>query len=693
MAQIQNIDTNELLPKIFITSLSVDNTTVSVGISVEPRTTNLDRYFTDTEYLKYLKVGIELENADKLVVDVTQLPLNIEKTISVNTQQALNLNVLIGFDINSFATDNRLTSTQKLLLANTYGTVNGFIYPLLNEQGELITELTDSNGQNVSTIAADVRVITFFENLDLEYQTIEKENNIYFDIIGSSYDQNKINNFINFDYGTFLNNNSYFKEDNYTDFDIQINIANNNIVLDTIDITYQTPSQVKFTSKNKISTLIKQENKRIHFHFSDEYDDNSTYINKNYNFEIVYVDKTYTNFYNPYNSAGYFVELLNGYSQLKNIIDIANRFSSYNINPPDTNPLYLNLNNNKFTSLFLDFYTNRIEYYKEFNIDIDIPTLMLKIVTVINKFISTKLDVEQETNKLINALNLSNCKITTYYEFFKICDTIFNKIQYILSQYGTPTIFYTKNYNFSASISNAFYSIGGYKNTIIPTIGLNDFKQFLNFEPTQLKMPKLFYYYGEEYTIDTTLDFDTELYNYILEYVDSKNGDRQLVKIPEATSDNFFQKYGTIYEALDTTKSIQTNLLLQSKKNTLFSTVSNPTYITSISSNRLKIRDIKNLNNDEKATITDTNKLKLSLLVGETRDKPTMQFVTPKLSFMYYDYNIEGNWVLIDNNTIISPNMLIKILITDTLDTIFSLNGIPQEKIDLISNYFIIGKV
>ena len=80
-------------------------------------------------------------------------------------------------------------------------------------------------------------------------------------------------------------------------------------------------------------------------------------------------------------------------------------------------------------------------------------------------------------------------------------------------------------------------------------------------------------------------------------------------------------------------------------------------------------------------------------MVGETRDKPTMQFVTPKLSFMYYDYNVEGNWVIIDNNTVISPNMLIKISITDTTDTIFSLNIIPQEKIDLISNYFIIGKV
>lgn len=693
MAQIQNIDTNELLPKIFVTSLSVDNTTVSVGISVEPRTTNLDRYFTDTEYLKYLKVGIELEGAPKLFIEVDQLPLNIEKTISVNTQQALNLNILVGFDVVSFATDNRLTNTQKALLENTYGKVNGFIYPLLNEQGELITELTDVDGQIVSTIAADVRVITFFENLDLEYQTIEKENDIYFDIIGSSYDQNKINNFINFDYGKFLSNNSYFKEQNYRDFDIQINITNDNAILDTIDIVYQTASQIKFTSKNKISTLIKQQNKRIYFHFSDQYDNNSTYVNKNYNFQVVYVDKTYTNFYNPYDSTGYFIDVLNGYSQLKNIIDVANRFSSYNVNPPDTNPLYLNLNNNKFTSLFLNFYANRIEYYKEFNIDIVIPTLMLDIVTVINKFLSTKLDVEEEANKLTNALNLSNCKITTYYEFFKICDTIFNKIQYILSQYATPTVFYTKNYSFSTPISNAFYSIGGYKNTTIPTIGLDDFKQFLNFEPTELKMPKLFYYYGEEYTIDTTLDFDTELYNYILEYVDSKNGDRQIVKVPEATSDNFFQKYGTTYDLLDTTKSTQTNLLLQSKKNTLFSTVTNPTYLTSISSNRLKIRDIKNLNNDEKATITDTNKLKLSLLVGETRDKPTMQFVTPKLSFMYYDYNVEGNWVIIDNNTVISPNMLIKISITDTTDTIFSLNIIPQEKIDLISNYFIIGKV
>lgn len=692
MAQIKKSDTNELLPKTFITSLSVDNTTLSVGISVEPRTTNLDRYFTDTEYLKYLKVGIELEGAPKLIIDVDQLPLNIEKTISVNTQQALNLTILIGFDITSFARDNRLTDTQKNLLLNLYGRTNLFIYPLLNEEGDLITQLTDVDGQIVSTIAADVRAITFFENLYLEYQTIEKQNDIYFDIIGSSYDQNKINNFINFDYGKFLSNNSYFKEENYRNFDIQINITNDNVILDTIDVVYQTASQIKFTSKNKISTLIKQQNKLIHFHFSDHYDNNSTYINKNYNFQVVYVDKTYTNFYNPYDSTGYFIDVLNSYSQLKNIIDVANRFSSYNINPPDTNPLYLNLNNNKFTSLFLDFYANRIEYYKEFNIDIVIPTLMLNIITIINKFLSTELDVEEEANKLTNALNLSNCKITTYYEFFKVCDKIFNKIQYILSQYGTPTTFYTKNYSFSTPISNAFYSIGGYKETTIPTISLNNFKQFLNFEPTILKMPKLFYYYGEEYTIDTTLDFDTELYNYILEYVDSKNGNRQLIKIPEATSDNFFQKYGTTYDISDAIKSTQTNLLLQSKKNTLFSNVTNPTYLTSVPPQRLKIGDIQNLNKDEKVTITDTNKLKLSLLIGETRDKPTMQFITPKLSFMYYDYNIEGNWVMIDNSTIISPNMLIKISITDIIDTIFSLNLIPQEKIDLISNYFIIGK-
>jgi hypothetical protein len=692
MAQIKKSDNNELLPKTFITSLSVDNTTISVGILVEPRTTNLDRYFTDSEYLKYLQVGIRLEGVPILLIGVDQLPLNIEKTIAVNTQQALNLAVLIGFDINSFARDNRLTDPQKNLLLNTYGSVNEFIYPLLNEEGELITQLIDVNGQSVSTIAADVRAITFFENLDLEYQTIEKENDIYFDIIGSSYDQNKINNFINFDYGKFINNNSYFKQENYRDFNIQINITNDNILLDTIDIVYQSSTEVRFISKNKISTLIKQENKLIYFHFSDQYDNNSTYINKNYNFQVVYVDKSYTNFYNPYGSTGYFIDVLNNYMQLKNVIDVANRFSSYNVNPPDTDPLYLNLNNNKFTSLFLDFYANRIEYYKQFNINIIISTLMLDIITIINKFLSTKLDVEEEAIKLTNALNLSNCKITTYYEFFKVCDRIFNKIQYILSQYGTPTIFYTKNYKFSTSISNAFYSIGGYKNTTIPTIGLSNFKQFLNFEITTLKMPKLFYYYGEEFIIDTTLDFNTELYNYILEYVDSKNGDRQPIRVPETTSDNFFQKYGTTYDVLDTAKSTQTNLLLQSKKNTLFSNVTNPTYLTSVPPQRLKIRDIKDLNKDEKTTITDTNKLLLSLLTGETIDKPTMQFITPKLSFSYYDYAVEGNWIIIDNNTNILPNMLIKMLITDISNTIFSLNRIPQEKIDLISNYFIIGK-
>jgi len=692
MAQIKKSDNNELLPKTFITSLSVDNTTISIGILVESRTTNLDRYFTDSEYLKYLQVGIRLEGVPILLIGVDQLPLNIEKTIAVNTQQALNLAVLIGFDINSFARDNRLTDPQKKLLLNTYGRANEFIYPLLNEEGELITQLIDVDGKSVSTIAADVRAITFFENLDLEYQTIEKENDIYFDIIGSSYDQNKINNFINFDYGKFINNNSYFKQENYRDFNIQINITNDNILLDTIDIVYQSSTEVRFISKNKISTLIKQENKLIYFHFSDQYDNNSTYINKNYNFQVVYVDKSYTNFYNPYGSTGYFIDVLNNYMQLKNVIDVANRFSSYNVKPPDTDPLYLNLNNNKFTSLFLDFYANRIEYYKQFNINIIISTLMLDIITIINKFLSTKLDVEEEAIKLTNALNLSNCKITTYYEFFKVCDRIFNKIQYILSQYGTPTIFYTKNYKFSTSISNAFYSIGGYKNTTIPTIGLSNFKQFLNFEITTLKMPKLFYYYGEEFIIDTTLDFDTELYNYTLEYVDSKNGDRQPIRVPETTSDNFFQIYGTTYDLLDTIKSEQSNLLLQSKKNTLFSTVINPTYRTSVPPQRLKIRDIKDLNKDEKTTITDTNKLLLSLLTGETIDKPTMQFITPKLSFSYYDYAVEGNWIIIDNNTNILPNMLIKMLITDISNTIFSLNRIPQEKIDLISNYFIIGK-
>lgn len=700
---------NNLLPQVFITSIIVENNNITVDGTIEFDTNIINNTsIKNFDYFKYLNVEI-FASSDMLgpssffaIENINSFPFNFSKKIPCDTSVDQTIRIFTAFSTQFFS-DYNITPSQRRLLEQTYfgpDRLNWFEYPLLNEEGQLIQDLIDTNGKQVSTIASDLRTVSFFEeDLQLSYQGTDSEKRQYIDLFESSYNSDVMKNYFNFDYQSFFLDHSYFKDDDYKGSTITLNIIENNRLLDIIVITHIADLQITLSSRNSISYLVSNQNGTALIYFTDQYDNSYGSVNKSYVIQATYLDNTYTKFYNPINNSGYYFNILNGYSQVKNIISIAQRFSTFNSANPDITPFYLNLNNNKFTNSFINFYDERITYFANFNIRVDLPYICNGLIQIINKFLppEEKLNVVEEADKLVQALNLENSNINTYYTFFNSCDKIFSTIESILSSNNTFVFTYNKSFPITHELSNAYFSVYDkniINNNLLKVLTVNDVKQILlvSDSTTNLVIPQYFNFFNDQYKIQDNLNYDTEFYSYLLEYIDAKNGNRDIIGEQEITSDNFFASYGTTFEveAVSNTTNKPKNLLGINKKTTLFSDATT-SYKKTFYQTKPKIKEIKSFNKDEKQSLNERNKLLTSLLVGETKEILTQEFLTPKITLMYYDNTANNNWIFINDTTQLKTNMFIKASVVDSSDTIFSKNRIPTEKINLYDNYFVIG--
>lgn len=702
---IEIIGTNALIPNIYFTSIVLQSDSIDINFDVDKLTTQISNFSND-EYFQYLKFNVIAYSLPTTalftsptfeVKQISSLPSKVSCNLKgIQTTGSLNVAVVIYFDIAQYALDKQLPNSLKEIVTSILGKPIINIYPILYENGVLYTNVLDLNANTVESIVSDYRKIKSLETLNIVSPTLTGENIRYFNFIKSDGVQGKINNFVSFEWKSFLRYNSFFSDDSFSNFTIVCNISNSSKKLETITIK-NVNNRISLLSTNTETQLVSYTDNSLLFYFSEGIEQTTKEYSVNYKISISYVDDTYVNFYNSIDRTGLFFRTYDSYYQFKNVIQIAGKFGGYPDDPSVIQPLYLDLSNNKFTSDFLTFYDNKVVFYKSpvYNLDIDLETLISNIASVLNPFLTTEQKLTNEDiQNIIFSLQLENSNYSMYSSFFNVMDTLFGDIERLLTNHTKTTIFYTKTFARELiSISTTFFGIDEVNNDRIPVLSVNKLQDILSrYNPvTNTVEPKFIVNNRQKNEFTNRFDFDSKPYNTALTYCKSLLNNKAIGPFEQILSeDSLLENLGVLLTT--TNLPIQPNISKQSNRASNFRNDFTTTNLKKFKEQRINLSDFDSLNENISSKIKQTNKFATSLVTGKIKETPESKDVLPRFYLYYYDDNVDGFWNRLTKTTTIVPNMLIKIEFDLDDENIFKQSKIETNKISLENNYFITGK-
>ena len=703
--ELEIINTNSLLPNIYFTSIVLQSNSIDINFDVDKVTTQISSFSND-EYFKYLKFYVVvysppttslLTSTTFEVKQINSLPSKINCNIkNITTTSSLNISVVTYFDVAQYAIDKQLSDSTKDLVSSILGNPVRVVYPILIEDGSLLTNLLDVNGNTVESVVSDYRKITSLETLSIISPTISGNNLQYFNFLKSDGLQGKINNFVSFEWRNFLKNHSFFSNDSFSNFTILFNVSNSSKKLETITIK-SINNLISLTSTNQETKLISYTDNSLLFYFSEEIQRTVEKYSVNYKILISYVDDTYINFYKKIDRTGFFFSTYDSYFQFKNTIQIAEKFSDYPDNPNVIKPLYLDLSNNKFTSDFLAFYDNKVIFYKSpvYNLDIDLETLISNIASVLNPFLTTEQKLTNEDiQNIVFSLQLENSNYSMYSSFFNVMDTLFGDIERLLTNHTKTTVSYIKYFkNELINISTTFFGIDEINNEKIPVLSVNKLQDILSrYNPvTNTVEPKFIVNNRQKNEFTNRFDFDSKPYNIALAYCKSLQNNKAIGPFQQILAeDSLLENLGVLLTT--TNLPIQPNISKQSNRASNFKNDFTTTNLKKIKEQKINLSDFDSLNDNISLKIKQTNKFATALVTGKIKETPESKDVLPRFYLYYYNDDISGFWSRLTKTTTIIPNMLIKIEFDLDDENIFKQSQVETNKISLENNYFITGK-
>lgn len=697
MNEIIKNTTNLFLPNIVIENILLQENNIIVTYKAEPVEQVSISNFTANDYFKYLEVFISCGGSSSFLIEnLSQLPSTNTITLLYDSSINLFLNFDIGFNLpklknDLLVSDETFRAISSISFLNTRNQIS---YPITDTNGDVISSVVDS-GIEVPTKVIDYRKITNLNNIILKEPYLKPEiSEVYFTSLGSSTYGKKLSTFVEFDFKNYLKYNSFFSNDDYDNFSMLLTIEDNLQIIDKINISRINGNGINFVSTNEKSFKIKTGTDTVLFYFYEEFASNVE-INKSYNIKIDYVDTTFLNFYYPQQNTGFFIDTINKFNILKNNINIAKKFSAYENDTNKINPLYLILDNDRFTNQFNNFYNLQvIKYSSSLNIDITTNSIIDDIIQVINKFVEVQV-TQSEIDQLKIDLAITedtNCTYSAYMSFFEIIDNIFDKIQkqYLLNSTLTKRQYVKKLPITKTEIKEQYYIFNDIVfNNSIPTFSLNTFKDIFVSSSLQTITPKYFYSFGNSLIIDNTLDYGTDVYTSVFDFTTkTKNKTRSKSNAEISFGEEILSQYGVSYSsALQTINFVPKQSTIKPSQ---FSADIPQKKFLQLNS-KLTVNDIKNLDTDVIDTIKQDNRFIHSLTLGKTVDKPLPESIAPVLQFFYYQQE-DKQWKIILSTTILVAGMLIKCVPLVTEESLLSASKIPKEKIHLDSNYFVLGK-
>jgi len=669
--------------KVFITFKAVANQEINIG------------NFTSQDYFKYLEIVVNCGGVFE-TVSITELPITRNIVLNVSVTGETNVSVASNFSINKIIEDFSLVGSSTRIVYNLLGSSNTTIYPLTDTDTNLVDPVIQ-DGIEIPTKVIDYRYIEQLDSFDLitptETDPTTINNTVYFISLGSSTYGKVLTTFVEFNFKQYLENNSYFKNEEFNDFSISIVIGDQNIVIDNIILTKTKNSNVNLISNNnKTKILYNNNNGKILFYFTEEFTSSQT-IDKSYILKVTYVDKTYTNFYNSQQSTGTFFDMLNDYTKLKNLIFIGKKYNAYLADPIKPNPFYLILDNERFTDQFVSF-CNRQQFLfnpndsTKITIDEFTNNTVESLITNINKFAKVKIsDLEKEAVK--KSLLVSNTTLSVYLDFFKIMDVILSTIQKALNSVTLTNKTYTKTLPITKTeICQQYYVFDtlNFSNSV-PTYSIDKFKELIK---NIVITPRYFYSFGKFLEISNNIDFDDETFNTIKDHLSTANNKKRSRDNAELVfGEELFSQYSISYSK---TSHILVEKELPRSTTTQFSNVLTTKKSLSPTQN-LKISDITKLDKDVLSTIKQSNRLLTGVLLGKPVTTIKKEEISPILRFFYWE-KIDSSWKYIsgENLSIIRANLLIKAVRYITSDSLLNASKTPVENLHLDSNYFILGK-
>jgi len=261
---------NPKLPKVYITKAILQNNSISISLDIEEGSESSVNNFSNNDYFEYLKFDISLLSGDFIVgtetIQINDLPSTIGLVFSdIDTSGLLSISIRTYFESGRYVSDNNITDrTLIYLVYNILGLQVTIDYPVLDDNGDLYTNLLDVNGNTVQSIVSDYRSVTELENLNFVSPSTREDKPKYFNFVKSDVVGTKVNNFVSFNYRKFLENNSFFSSSDFENYNIQITISNSLKSLENLIISN---NRNTFLSSSGNTRLISKSNETILFYF------------------------------------------------------------------------------------------------------------------------------------------------------------------------------------------------------------------------------------------------------------------------------------------------------------------------------------------------------------------------------------------------------------------------------------------
>lgn len=698
---------NELLPQLKITSLllgqgetnnsnlvsvleDTNNLYLEVNVETINNVTSLDQIVQDNEYYKYIQISVSVEPQPVSTTPIRKNLLNSSGEINLQNKFVLkninsdtfSLKIEQSFDFDSFASDNKISLEQKQLLINVYGQTQSITYPILLDK-KIIK--TFDNGQN--SILIDKR---FLDGLDvfqdnLQFNKIERTNTSYFgDNFYQTHNNQNLTSFIIFDYESFLRETSFFTENALQNYSYTIEVVKNNSIVDVISVSFDS-NTISFFSKKSVSVLHKT-NPSLFISVNEKMDSLSEITTNTYKLNVTNKDKTFINFYNRLDNTGEFVDLRNSYDQLKNVIKFATTRMDQTKNIYYLDPVTL-----KFQEDFILFYQQKENYFNStfnsFKINININEFITSIFRVYNKF-SNNTIIQEQIEDVVNLLVLQNTTYDLWQRMFNTLDKLFSTLENFLYNITiTPSITRSKSFIKKVTKSNYYYSISNFNSyDLFPKVSYEQVSNsYLQNEPSGLA--QFFTFKTVTYKNENNIQFDSPTYNAINAYLNTK------LKInSKQISDSSLLGFTNLepfgVDVIEQDQRAEANNPI--KSNSLLNPISTAKN-SKTSNNYLNLNKIKDLDNNTKFAISNTNKMLLGLSSGKITDTLSLNSLFPKLAFSRFNYSLNRFELIEDLSTLIN-NDLIKLEVIQEPE-IFSTNNVGIEQIDLVNTYFIIDGV
>lgn len=652
------------------------NLKIDISFDIIQNITELDKSITDQEYYKYLEATVKLLNETGEFSNQTISLTNdnfkpvINKLVSFSNINSSYLDAVITVNINfdRFAQEFGITQDQLEIIRMLYSTPRQITYPIIRDNSVVLTFDDGSKSLN-----KDLRILDGLENFNPTFAANYNLFLNYFSDLFTTHNNNKTTSFFTFDLNTFLRDSSYFYQDALLAYEVTMIITYNYKIIDEIKI-----SNNSFISKNGITILHKNVSGLCLLSFTHDITYEPDVFNASVKIEILNNDKTFTNYFDSLNNTGKFKNLYQTLVQIKNILLLAKRYTN-----PEQQPYYLNLESDKFTDEFENFYNEKIVFFKKYNLDLTLSNFIRDTLTLVyNRFSNNVIDNSQ-IQTIINSLSLENASYNVWVRAFKTFETIYDCINVLLLNTKTNS-FFTKTKSFQVLIrkSNSFYSLSDV--VTYETVPTEDYKSLKDNFIAERNFVYANYFNGidEQYQIKNDIRINDESYNAISSYVNSKKNKTTNKNLLDFNNLGFGatlkeQKIEEKNNKTSLNKSLDTNIQTTINKN-------NKTV-----SNALKVKDVRVLNDSEKLLLSTKNSFILNLQNGIEISNITKDTVSPKLVVSKYNLTINQWETVLDINTIQDKDF-IKLEAIDAPD-LFELNDVEPDKLDLVNNYFIVS--